>query len=589
MKLPLAPVSIIQFPLILFLATEDEDYLPPGSPPQPSSSKPKRNNASKNRHQHDDNDDENLPLAQHALQQQLNTSKRHHSLPQGNKNTNKIFLTALDEITGLPCPLNFKFEVPEDVLHNILHHSCRINGAIPSASIALCINKAWRNAVLSCPELWKSVDLSFGWCRPTNSILELYLLKWTAMEKLSLEGCGTVNETALIAISENCPRLYSLNLSHCTGFREKGLGDALCNMFSRPKNENSSPLRDLDLSFIQISPKGSGLDGVLRRILVEQAKNPTEGPVLESLFVVGCPMLSHRPFKTVFDASVAAGKPLLGALKTLNLDGSAGLHTDFTLNLIKFQLAAPNLKSLHACHVARAVGWRLSMSTAGLPDGAAQNAMWSQLQTLRITGSHMTLGQVNSDIEYLTQMLRSSPCLEEIALIGFRQVYFDDLTEILSEYTVSGLPRYGLNRLTLDGTFISGHRIAGIVGEPSFYHFFTMNLSWMGESLEELSVMGCKDSFNYEACEELARNYHNLIDIDARETGITEIGVKTLVKSALERGLLSFSTVGHYNSGGKTNSTRKFTINIDSCRGIDRKIRQAASKSMQELVKALGL
>jgi hypothetical protein len=549
---------------------EDEDYLPPGSPPQP---KAKRNATPRQHQQYQDDD---IPLIQHrhALQQ-----KQHA------KNTKVSFLTALDEVTGLPCTnssLIFKFEVPEEVLHKILYQFCKINGAVPSAAIALCINKAWRNAVLSLPELWQYVDLSFGWCRPTNTILESYSLKWVAMENLSLQGCNTITEVGLASIAENCPKLRSLNLSHCTGFREQGLADALCSMFSRPNNESSSPLRDLDLSFIQISPKGSGLDAVLRRILMEQANNPTEGPVLETLVIAGCPMLSHRPLKAVYDASVVARRPLLKALKTLNLDGSAGSSTAFTLNIIKLQLATPNLEALHLCHVARALGWQPSISTTGLPEGVtAENTMWRELKTLRITEREWA-SQVSSDIEYLSQMLGNTPALEEVALIGFRQVYLDDLMELFSEYTATtGERRHGLRRLILDGTFASRYRVDGVVGEPSFHQLFA-NSTWMRESLEELSVMGSKISFNDDACEELASYYPNLVEIDARETGITENGVRSLVESAQERGLIG-------SMDGRKDVNTRFVLNIDSCRSVDREIRQAASRSIDELVQALGL
>jgi len=48
----------------------------------------------------------------------------------------------------------------------------------------------------------------------------------------------------------------------------------------------------------------------------------------------------------------------------------------------------------------------------------------------------------------------------------------------------------------------------------------------MWESLEGLSVMGCKNSFNDDACRVLDYYYLNLVEIDARETGITEDGVR---------------------------------------------------------------
>jgi hypothetical protein len=403
------------------------------------------------------------------------------------------------------------------------------------------------------------------------------------MESLSLQGCSTITEIALVAIAENCPKLRNLNLSYCTGFRDAGLADVLVCMLHKPLNENSSPLSDLDMSFIEISPKGSGLDNVLRRILLDQARNPTEGPVLESLRLAGCPMLSHLPFKVVLDASVVARKPLLGALKLLCLDGSAGLTGHFTLNIVRLQLAAPNLRSLQLYHVARATGWQPSVSTAGLPEEfSAGRAMWSDLRSFQITEASASLqSRMAINVEYVFQMLRNSPLLDEIALLGFRHVYLDNLMQIFDPFTATGQPKHGLKRLVLDGTFSD-------FLNPSWHQLFAT--SYFQDTLEELSVIGSRDSFNDQVCEELASKYPKLKSITARETVVTEQGVLALVKSAQRRGLLETGGGGGGGVGGMRNRKKPgFALNIDSCRSVDRKIRQAASKGIYDLVEALGL
>lgn len=108
----------------------------------------------------------------------------------------------------------------------------------------------------------------------------------------------------------------------------------------------------------------SGLDLVVREVLAQQARNPG-GPVLEvssgacgmlslrthahphivgacghtlhpgspghhpaiplqELVVEGCPLLTHQGLRAATEASAEAGRPLLAALRHLNLSQSAG-------------------------------------------------------------------------------------------------------------------------------------------------------------------------------------------------------------------------------------------------------------------------
>jgi hypothetical protein len=35
--------------------------------------------------------------------------------------------------------------------------------------------RAWRAAVLETPEVWRKLDMSYGWCRPTDSTLCMHI------------------------------------------------------------------------------------------------------------------------------------------------------------------------------------------------------------------------------------------------------------------------------------------------------------------------------------------------------------------------------------------------------------------------------
>lgn len=579
-----------------YFSAEDEDYLPPGSPPPAKgtarltrSTRPTTYNAS----------EEDIPLSYRRKELTEQRKPSHATSPSSNPS---------DVISRSNRKSDHsRVDLPVEVLHNILLQACK-NGAIPTAPNAACVSKAWRAAVKSCPSLWTNVDLSYGWCRPTNAILTEQCQVWTEMRSLNLSACGTISENGLRSIADACPRLERLNLSHCTGMREPGLADVLCTMLLRPASDNASPLRDLDLSFIQITPKGSGLDAVLRRVLLEQANNPN-GPVLQRLIVEGCPMLSHRPLKTVYDASLKAGRPLLGALHTLSLAGSAGACGRFQLNLPRLQLATPNMRSVDFSNVSRALGWELTLSVSGLPEGAAEKAGWPHLRICHITRPCQSWAMF--DMSILEQMISKSGGLEDLSFSKFGEVYWDELAAALPEPSFSNTPPPalsralevsercepngvgkgdtvdqakrssmasnlapqssrvgGIKRLTMDG--VSAAFDHQMLEAPSLCQLFSL-CPWLQESLEELSVVGMGPAFDDGVCELLA-GFPKLRVLDAKETSLTDKGLRCLLKSAKRRGVL-----------------RSFQLDITSCRGVERSVRQAGSRGMQQLLQALIL
>ena len=56
-------------------------------------------------------------------------------------------------------------------------------GAVPLVPRACCVCRAWRHAVREHPApLWRHVDLSFGWCRPTDNIIKRYCISGRAFQ-----------------------------------------------------------------------------------------------------------------------------------------------------------------------------------------------------------------------------------------------------------------------------------------------------------------------------------------------------------------------------------------------------------------------
>lgn len=275
--------------------------------------------------------------------------------------------------------------LPQDVLSKVLQAACACSGGgVPTAATAACVSRAWRDAVRATPDLWSRVDLAYGWCRPSDAAIAAALPRWAQLRSLSLSGCATLSDVALAAIAARCPLLQRLDISHASCFTGPGLSAALPAMLLRAPGPGSSPLRALDLSFLQLTPRTSALDAVLREVLAAQAQNPG-GPALEvrarrrwgrpgsppspgrepgdggsppsapprcrtaasaalcfhapgcplplppaaaqELVVEGCPLITHQALRAATEAAAAAGRPLLGALRVLDLSQSAGART----------------------------------------------------------------------------------------------------------------------------------------------------------------------------------------------------------------------------------------------------------------------
>ncbi|PRW20378.1 F-box LRR-repeat 6-like [Chlorella sorokiniana] len=289
----------------------------------------------------------------------------------------------------------------------------------------MCVSRAWRAAVQACPDIWAHIDLARGRrCRPSDAALARAAPRWHRLRSLSLAGVAGVGDAGLQTIAEHCPCLEALSLAHCTQFSDGGLTAQLSRMLLRPAapDGSSAPLRRLDLSFTQISPKVSGLDHVVREVLFTQARNPG-GPVLEELIVEGCPLLTHHGLRAIAEASVEAGRPLLAALRVLNLSQSAGARSDFVLFIERLQYSAPALQQLCLNGLCGAWGWSWNATPSSLPEGAAPPA-FPALRVCQVAAKSnpdlagMGTGATTVNDTCLTRLLSQSPLLEELDVSG---------------------------------------------------------------------------------------------------------------------------------------------------------------------------
>ena len=89
-------------------------------------------------------------------------------------------------------------------------------GAVPTVPRVASVCRGWRDAVLSDPRaLWRHVDLSYGWARPSDAIVRRYCTNgdWSKLTHLSLADCGVLTDAALRALHQHCPELVSLDVS----------------------------------------------------------------------------------------------------------------------------------------------------------------------------------------------------------------------------------------------------------------------------------------------------------------------------------------------------------------------------------------
>ncbi|KAL2080125.1 hypothetical protein ACEWY4_023918 [Coilia grayii] len=122
--------------------------------------------------------------------------------------------------------------LPVEVLVNIFQYVVQRDGAVPFLCRASRVSRLW-NVAASSPSLWRSVTIGFCWIEPGKSQLpktEMRIkdtMSWLAQNRLSqlreFSLCHWKKNVdyAIQVVSESCPHLSSLKLSHCTGVTDK--------------------------------------------------------------------------------------------------------------------------------------------------------------------------------------------------------------------------------------------------------------------------------------------------------------------------------------------------------------------------------
>nr|KAG5710608.1 hypothetical protein BaRGS_013254 [Batillaria attramentaria] len=172
------------------------------------------------------------------------------------------------------------------------------------------------------PTLWHKVDLSYGWIKSTDQTLQ-----WLAQHRLSqcreisLSGWKNVTNNAVKELSEHCPQLESVNVSHCAKLTSVAVS-ALA--------DNCHSLRELDLSFIPS-------DGVSTQTLKKIAEQL--GATLTSLNVAGNNLKGfHLALNSIMEHCTH--------LEMLDISNSK-FSTDFLmLNVEKLHVCCPSLRIL---------------------------------------------------------------------------------------------------------------------------------------------------------------------------------------------------------------------------------------------------
>ncbi|XP_042566601.1 F-box/LRR-repeat protein 6 isoform X2 [Clupea harengus] len=122
--------------------------------------------------------------------------------------------------------------LPVEVLVNIFQYVVHRDGAVPFLCRVSRVCRLWNDAASS-PNLWRSVTMGFCWIEPGKSQLpktEMRIkntVNWMAQNRLSqlreFSLCHWKKNVDYVvqALSESCPQLSSLKLSHCTGVTDK--------------------------------------------------------------------------------------------------------------------------------------------------------------------------------------------------------------------------------------------------------------------------------------------------------------------------------------------------------------------------------
>lgn len=296
-------------------------------------------------------------------------------------------------------------DLPQSLLCLILELACADGGAVPTAAAAACVSRAWRSAALEAePRLWRSADLSFGWCRATNGALARLASRGALAQThtLSLGGCAALSDPSLASLATGCPSLTALDLSSTAGFTGAALSQLARSLPS---------LRRLSLAGALTRPAGG------------------HGKALATAL----PFLAASLSVLTLARSQALSQPVMAALCTLSvltvldLTAACGRGPPLSLPVEALQRGTPRLAALRLAGLGLDVGWVASPPPPQQQAAAQASAGWPDLVeaslggTTRLSAAGVTAASVSCvDDALLLRLLGRSPLLEVLSVAGSR-------------------------------------------------------------------------------------------------------------------------------------------------------------------------
>jgi len=195
-------------------------------------------------------------------------------------------------------------------------------GAVPLIPRVTRVCRSWRDATRSDPAaLWQRVDISSGWCRPTDHIISRYCKggAWAALTHINMADCTKLTDVSVRALAAGCPRLTCLD-ARGIGPNSNISGDALHTFDGRLTHVTLDRLR----------PK---LKRDVATIVASVAS-----PALRYLSMADVPRLTTQVVLSVAQQCAA--------LTTLDLSRSASLNVQIILPWVALMRGCPGLREL---------------------------------------------------------------------------------------------------------------------------------------------------------------------------------------------------------------------------------------------------
>ena len=254
-------------------------------------------------------------------------------------------------------------ELPADDAEDPSRETHRL-GAVPTVPRVASVCRGWRHAVASDPRaLWRVVDLSYGWARPSDAIVRRYCANgdWARLTALTLADCAVLTDASLRALHQHCPELVSLDVSGTSKMTLAGM---------KPLGE-----RLTELTLDRVKQRSMGATNQL-----------VSGMLTDKLARLSVADVTGLDRGFIRNLHKCCGP----ALRHLNLSHS-GMHHQ-NLPWLELQRSCPNIETLFLNGFGGASGW----STVPNAQGAAfagDVPGWQNLKTLHVgaaTRTHST-------------------------------------------------------------------------------------------------------------------------------------------------------------------------------------------------------